>query len=300
MKKILLIGCGNIGALYDINNNEVLTYAKAFSTKGCTIFVHDMNEHLLKIITDKYKYQPIYSAREIDYSMFELICIATSTNVHFKYLKDAIENNVPTIICEKPISTNLFELNELKNVYLQGNSTVYVNYIRRFQSSFIRLKKIIKETEIQNIKKINFRYKKGFLNNGSHGLDLIQFLFDYELKLNDSYICEKVYDFFKDDPTCSIISKEKGFIFNVQGFSNINYNIFEIDLFFEDTIISILEGGNLITIKSENKTEIFERNALKDYMIPIIDLILSKNGTTRIQDNFLESLELNKKMISLI
>jgi hypothetical protein len=300
MKKVLLVGCGNIGALYDINNEEILTYAKAFSLKECEVFVHDLNEDLLTRITNKYHYNPIFKESDLDFSSFDLICIATNTNSHFPYLIKSMKSNVSTIICEKPISNTINELDQLKKEYSQGNTKIFVNYIRRFQPSYFKLKELIKNNRNRKLASVNFRYKKGFLNNGSHGLDLIQFLFDTELKLNNCFMYEKVYDFFKEDPTCSLICKENDFQLNIQGFSNVNYNIFEIDLFFGDIIISILESGNMISLKSEDKTEIFESNALKDYMIPVIDLICPKNGTATIADNFIKSLELNEKMISLI
>lgn len=51
---ILLIGCGNIGALYDFQNDEILTHAKALNHHNLkSVFIYDTNSDLLQKVSQK-------------------------------------------------------------------------------------------------------------------------------------------------------------------------------------------------------------------------------------------------------
>ena len=54
MFKIIIIGCGNIGALYDLKSNKILTHAKAFSLiDNFSLYFYDLNISLTKIVAKK-------------------------------------------------------------------------------------------------------------------------------------------------------------------------------------------------------------------------------------------------------
>ena len=55
MFKALLIGCGNIGAMYDWDNDEVLTHAKAFSKfDEINVDYFDLNNQQASMVADRY------------------------------------------------------------------------------------------------------------------------------------------------------------------------------------------------------------------------------------------------------
>jgi predicted dehydrogenase len=301
MISALLIGCGNIGANYDFNSNEVLTYAKAFYLKGIDLTLFDVDLDLSKKVASKYDFKYLISKDEIDYANYAIVCVASSTNTHFEYLQEALKQNVKTIICEKPISLNNLELSILEDLYNNSTSKVFVNYIRRFQPVFNELKlEIEKIRKEEKLIKVIFNYKKGFLNNASHGLDLIEYLLDNKLTLNKYNLLEKEFDFFKNDPTCSFFIKENDFVLNIIGFSNVDFSVFEMTIYYEKTIFSIMNSGNEVTIKKQDFVYFHKENGIKNYMLPIIDLILASNSNQDIKDNFFSSLELNEKMNLMI
>ena len=61
----------------------------------------------------------------------------------------AFEANAKLIICEKPISNSQEEIASLKAKYLATNSSVIVNYMRRFSPTFIELRDFIGEWKAQ-------------------------------------------------------------------------------------------------------------------------------------------------------
>ena len=169
--KALIIGCGNIGALYDLNDpKKVWTHARAFSrTKGIDFVIADTDEKILKKISKQYDVPAVTLTDGFDYSGFDIVSITTPTPTHFGYLQRLMKQNVPVVICEKPVAASVDELNILIQQHDQSASRVLVNYIRRFQPAYSVLKKRLSEI----LKKdscigIIIKYQRGFLNNGGH------------------------------------------------------------------------------------------------------------------------------------
>lgn len=313
MFKALLIGCGNIGALYDLETSDVFTHAKAYSKNTMFQFVvYDPDIEQAKKIADKYGVVQIVDITEINFLDYDCVSICSPTITHVHFLKMAFEANVKVIICEKPISVDENELNEILNLYSNSNSKVIVNYIRRFQPSFIDLKVLVEEILLkEKLVNINITYQKGFLNNASHAFDLLQFLFSQNLVLKDVKITNKDFDFFKNDPTLSLSANWNNVLVNVTGLTNISFTIFELELFFNSSRIKITDSGKNITAYAIPDSQPFllpliidEKNSksdcIKDYMEFVItkaQSILLKNENS---DNFMDSISLNKEMIKYI
>lgn len=303
--KVLLLGCGNMGAFYDFDNDQVLTYAKAFSMHtDWQISLFDTNTQNLSLVGQRYGFEQLSSLDEVNFSLFDAVCIATSTPTHFSFLSQALAAKVPVIVCEKPISTQANELIELEPAYKNGSSKVMVNYIRRFQPAYCELKNHLHEfISEESIQSIRFNYKKGLLNNASHGLDILQFLLTTRFQFQNSNILEMVYDVFNDDPTTSCIIQQDGYLLELIGHPNTTRPVFDITVDFETKRLLILDGGNTIRIEENNETGSVVYsvdNALHNYMIPVIEHFEKLINTPTMTDNFQESLELNRRLLLLL
>jgi predicted dehydrogenase len=179
MYKALLIGCGNIGAMYDWDNEQVLTHAKAFSKiDEFEVDYFDINNQQSSMVASRYNGNIIFDLdKAFENDFYDIISICTPTSSHYNLLHKALRGKIPVIICEKPISTIKNEIDELITLYGVSESKVLINYIRRFQLSYQKLKNIIailqKSDELSSV---SIRYQRGFINNCSHALDLLQFL----------------------------------------------------------------------------------------------------------------------------
>ena len=61
MYKALLIGCGNIGAMYDWDNEHVLTHAKAYSKiDEIKVDYFDTNNQQSSMVADRYNGNVIF------------------------------------------------------------------------------------------------------------------------------------------------------------------------------------------------------------------------------------------------
>lgn len=313
MYRVLLAGCGNIGAMYDWSNEHVLTHAKAFHKMGLSDTSYfDINKEQAAKVAERYGGRIIDDIeKELENNHFDIFSICTPTNLHFKLLCKAFQSRVPVIICEKPISSELEELDVLSDLYVSSASKVLVNYIRRFQPAFHKLKNYIAELpEEERLTNVSIRYQRGFNNNCSHAFDLLQFLFQAPFTPNNFMINNRKYDHFKNDPTVMGYCEWMGSDMSVTGLQNVSFSHFEIDLYFKYSKIQISEAGNHISFFSAAKSEpnfsplvinetMTIRNAIADYMIPVADKAI-KLLNHECDDNFMEALQLNKTILNIL
>jgi hypothetical protein len=309
--RALIIGCGNIGALYDLNSDDILSHAKAYQeNKFINFSIFDENEKKINTVRKKYN---CFVEKSIDnLKKYNFISICSPTFTHYTYLSKCLIDKIPLVICEKPISNNIKELNKLKLLYNKSDTKVIVNYFRQFHPSFIKLKlELQKYFFNDNLITINVRYHKGFLNNCSHAINLIEFLYDIEIKFSHFNITNINFDHFDDDPTITASGKSDNINFNLIGFNDIKYSIFEIDLVYANSMIKIQDSGNIIQyfLRTEKNQEfplpLVEKLKLKKtnaiinrmkYVIKHSSHIYKYN----LSDNFLKSLELNIKMVNFL
>lgn len=308
MYNSLIIGCGNIGAGYDFENEQVLTHAKALSlNKNFSFKVFDVDKNLAKKISERYKCDSEEDINEEVLKDFDLVSICSPTKTHFEYLTKCFDAKVKVIICEKPVSSNENDLPVLLEKYGSCASKVQVNYTRRFQPAYSDLKEkiiaILKEEKLTNI---SIRYQRGFINNCSHAVDLVEFLTDKKIELKNIQKSNFVYDHFENDPTLNLTANWDDTNINILGLSNVLFPYFDIDFYFESSKIEVKELGRTIEIlKSEKlfiplKSKEIIKDAMKDNMINVLAEAEKLLKDSSRKDNFLDAVELNQKMLNYL
>ena len=297
--RALLIGCGNIGAQYDLNNSHVQTHAKCMFKSDWIdhVDVFDTNLKVVEKVAKKYNFSIIKNYHKNEISNYDIVSICTPTDTHFKFLKDCIQEKVKLVICEKPISYSMLELNEIKNLYKEGSTKILVNYYRRFQKKYSELKNELTVNKSELLK-IDFRYYKGILNFASHGFDTVNYLLDSNIVLNDEMIISKNYDYFENDPTVSMSFVNNNIKFCLTG-NDINDPIFEIDLFYKDYKVEIFNLGNKVNIFYKNKIKTYD-SLILNYMIDVYASLKNIYFYQNINDNFMDSINLNKQLLKVI
>lgn len=304
----LVIGCGNIGAMYDLESKDILTHCKAISrNKNYNLTVYDTDPKRSDLVSKFYKCNKLNDLEDI--GIYDIVSICTPTDTHFTLLKKLFSLNIPLIICEKPISNNIQELEILKIEYAKSSTNILVNYFRRFHPSYIELKNKVKSIS-QNNKLVNVsvKYQRGFLNNCSHAIDLLEFVLGQIIDFKNFKLTNVIYDSFEYDPTVSMFGTFNDVYYSFIGLTNVKYSFFEIELFFQDSAIKIEESGNSIKYYKSFFNHSFYmplveekevKSAIKYRMKHVIaksnDIYIKKN-----QDNFLASLDLNQRMLSVL
>lgn len=306
MIDVLLIGCGNIGALYDLDNEQVLTYAKAFSLDpDLKVTVYDQNPDVQEKIAVKYGFNTANDLFSLRFSDFALVCIATPTVSHFDYLQKAILEKVPVICCEKPVTYHPEEVTQLRSLYEQGQSRILVNYIRRFQEGYQQLQQEVTTllNQGETLQHIRINYKRGLMNNGSHLLDIIQLLTGCNIQTEKHLVTASDFDVFQQDPTLSGILKQDTFDLELIGHAYADYPVFDGVIELSEHQIHITDAGdvwNIYANKDLSQPVLSRTGVIHNYMLSVREWLKKMLEDQTINDNFTESLELNNRLLQLI
>ncbi len=311
MYKSLVIGCGNIGALYDFDNDRVQSHVKGYYLNPETeVYIYDIDKTFSQKVAQKYGCVVVENISANVLCEFDIISICTPTTYHFQVLHDAIAAGVKTVICEKPVSNDEKEIQLLKEKYSTGKTKILVNYIRRFQKAYSDLKTDLKQIlAVEQLSNISIKYQRGFINNCSHAIDLLEYLFDQQMELENVTIHNKVFDQFENDETLSLQAHWNGANISVLGLSNVLFSHFEIDLYFNTHRISIQNAGNTIKFyKSEIHgntlqplgilANLTKNNCISDYMIAVIESAVCLTKDHCAKDNFINSIAMNQRMLN--
>ena len=117
----------------------------------------------------------------------DIVSISTWKNTHFKFCKLCIENNIKTIVLEKPLANTLDQSKTLIRLINKNKTKVLVNHRRRFDEQAIKLKKLIKKGRIGKIKQVSCFYVYGLLTTGTHVVDTLRMLLNDIAGGNKSY-----------------------------------------------------------------------------------------------------------------
>lgn len=179
---VLIVGLGQIGMSYDLALDpaaHVYTHARAFREhpKFCLVGGVDIDAKRREIFTRTYScpaYADLASAlREHDPAV---VVIAVPTQFHDATLRHILQLSRPqTVLCEKPLAYKLEEAHRMVAACSARGVRLYVNYMRRSDEGAIECKRRLDSGEIVAPVKGVAWYSKGFLHNGSHLFNLLEY-----------------------------------------------------------------------------------------------------------------------------
>ena len=260
--KCLVVGLGNIGMKYDLDlefEEFVLTHCAAIS--GHNDFVLsagvDLNKESRDIFEGTFN-SPAFD--NIDIAIKEVRpavgVICCPTNDHYAALISLVESqDIKVILCEKPLSYDIVEAQEMVNICAKYDVPLYVNYMRRADPNVVEIKRRIVSGEIAGPIKVSAWYSKGLLNNGSHLVDLASYwLGDYiSHKLLN---CERHWN--KTDPEPDVyIQFEKGSLVLMSAWEEF-YTHFTVELLSRSGRLYYSNGGEKISFNQAGEDDLFK------------------------------------------
>jgi len=265
--KVLIVGAGRIGALFDNPGSEnILTHANAFCKDERFELLDFVDVDLVKAnyAAQRWRCHAFKDIKEA-FSRYEIdvVVVAVCDDYHYEVLKELVYFSVKLVFAEKPLTRTLKEAAEIVSLYKEKQIPIIVNYSRRFIPEFEILKKEIRDG-LYGCYITGFGcYGKGILHNGSHMLDLLRYLIG---DIKGFKVESSVFDYYKDDPTVSAIlkfnNKSKFFLQEVDCSL---FTIFELDLLFEKKRIRIIDSGFKIETYDVKASPIFNgyKNLIK-------------------------------------
>ncbi len=252
MLKAAIIGCGNIaGSLDSMDSKEVLTHAHAYDKHANTELVCicdpilEQRRSFLNQWGNDIRHYDSFEKLLASHSL-DIVSICSPTPFHFEAMVLALKDkHIQTIICEKPFVQTQEELDELKILMHIHPKKILINFMRRYDPSIQRLHHLIETKALGKILCFNGKFTKGLYHNGSHMLELIEYLCGDILSLSTDDLTQTEDDFYG-----TFLLKCSDIHGVLQNFSGENYALFELEIILSKGRILIKDSGHTIRIES--------------------------------------------------
>jgi predicted dehydrogenase len=267
-----IIGAGRIGAMLDEPwNPHILTHAHGYNACEGFEIVGFVDPNLDKAEAASARWGG--AAFESIDKLFEtqsvgVVSVCLPDELHYATLLALAEKPVKFIFLEKPAVRTLEEADVVRTLYGELPIRVQVNYTRRFVPEIRSIREAIRSGKYGAFLTGTGYYGKGLLHNGSHMVDLLQFLVG---KVGKVAKVSETVDFYDQDPSVSaLLTMGCGGDFYLCHIDSRKFHVFELDLTFESKRIRIFELGTIIEEYSVGDNRLFEgyRTLNKDAEFP--------------------------------
>ncbi|MCL2026478.1 MAG: Gfo/Idh/MocA family oxidoreductase [Leptospirales bacterium] len=289
MKKynIALIGCGRIGFLLEDDplRNKPCTHYGGLTTAGMNAnCAADINAERLAAFAKKTALPQknlFLNHRELLRTVSpDAVIIATWTSSHNKVAIDAAKNGARCVVLEKPVSHSLKETRKLLEECEKSNTTLIVNHERRFDSRYRKVKEMIENGLLGEIRTVNARILTGpyrgsgnplegggpLLHDGTHLIDICRFFFgEVDTVRGEFKRLERKTGY--EDMAAAWLKTAGGVDIFVEAGGGYRYFVFELEIF--GTEGKILIGNGYEKFYKRAKSALYTNfNDLKETVFP--------------------------------
>jgi len=257
--KAAIVGLGNVAWKYRCNRSSpdcALTHADVYQKRpdvelagGCSPQKEDQEG-----FNKRYKVPVFDSIDELLTRISpDIVSICSPHEFHFEHTLKCFEYRVPMIWLEKPASTKTSEISTLIEEQKKHRSTVLVNYQRRYNECYKRLKDLYINNSIGKVEFISLIYSKGLLQNGSHMLDILLYVLGDDVNLS----VENVTSSSTENNFSFILRALNSLQIFVAGIS-VPYHCADIVLICKNGRASVLYGGMETKVETRFEHELFK------------------------------------------
>jgi len=243
-----MVGCGRIGSQFDDDpkRKSVSTHAGAYSAIDDVELVAacDVNKEKLKKCGGKWRIPSLYEdyRKMLTNEALDILSICTWNSAHLDIVKEAVNNNVRAIFCEKPIADSLRNADEMIKLCNDKGVILQIDHQRRFDKFHQEVRNFLQDGKLGRVQQITFYYTSGIANSGSHMFDLLRFFF------GDVDWVQAIYSQNEsrnpDDPNIDGIMKfRNGTFCSIQACDVQQFYIFEMDCMGTKGRLNITRSG---------------------------------------------------------
>ena len=246
---VLIVGSGKIAGGFDKGRklrDFPYTHAGAYirdSRFKMIACVEPNKAHRIEFMKEwdiRFGFDSIDELLNLDYR-FDVISICSPTTYHSHDIEVALQLRPKLIFCEKPITTSLIDSERLVDACKAANVMMAVNHTRRWDSSVSELQANILSERMGKLRSIVGVYNKGLLNNGSHMLDLLNFLVGPMSVIKAG---RPVSDYSSNDQTIPVwLENEQSVPIYLACAHAEDYAFFELQLIFSLGVLIMEESG---------------------------------------------------------
>ncbi len=252
-----IVGCGKIGVSFDSpNDRKIRTHLKSYlDNKECKLVaVCDPDLKKLKQVTSNWKKIKSYTCLEklLEENPIDVLSICSPTEKHFENFDLACKAGVKKIWLEKPSAENSNLTKKMIQIKNKFGVKVFVNYLRRYDPSFIELKNEL--VNIGNLVSISGFYTKGLRNNASHLIDLLIWLIG---PIKSQNLTSNFQG--REFPSASFNLRFKNIDANIKSLNYKNFEMFELDIIGSSGRVVINGSGRRIDFYKISESEDYHR-----------------------------------------
>lgn len=185
--RALIIGAGGQGALSDApgsgKEEKIISFAHALKEHPGFKWLafYDEIEEKAYLAKEIWGGTWFIALDEIGDHHIDVAIVSTPDDSHYEILKQLAEYPLRLVIVEKPICTDLQQAREIVELYKAKGIPLAVNYTRRFIPELQELKQRYEAGEFGKLLHYNINFNRGLIHSGSHAVDFLGWLFDYDL-----------------------------------------------------------------------------------------------------------------------
>ncbi|MAF85138.1 MAG: hypothetical protein CL875_03050 [Dehalococcoidales bacterium] len=240
-----IMGLGNIGSLFDEDpgRKEVWSHVGAYLASPGVDIVAGAEPDITRL--NKFAQRCPQAKPYQDYgemlkdNRLDIMSICSPTDTHFEILSRTVEAEVKAIFCEKPIASRGEDARQMVDICQAKKVILAVNYTRRWDQNYRRVKEYIDQGKIGEIRSIIGNYSDKVFMMGTHLVDMLRF-FGGEV----DWVIGEGQNLDADDPGISGLLLFKN---GAKGFLTCNGKrenlVFEIDVLGTEGRIRIVENG---------------------------------------------------------
>jgi predicted dehydrogenase len=172
----------------------------------------------------------------------DILSICTWNSTHLEIAKEAVEQGVKAIFCEKPIAESLRKADEMIQICRERNVLLQIDHQRRFDPFHREVQRYLHQGGLGRMQQVTFYYTAGIANTGSHMFDLLRFFFGEVEWVWGIYSQNASPD--PNDPNIDGIMKfRSGLSGTIQACDDLAFRIFEIDCIGTKGRLNITHSG---------------------------------------------------------
>ncbi|TRZ53481.1 MAG: gfo/Idh/MocA family oxidoreductase, partial [Dehalococcoidia bacterium] len=159
-----IVGCGRIGSQFDDDPKRkvVSTHAGAYFAVNEVELVAacDLDEEKLARCGQKWQIPSLYQDyREmLGKENLDILSICTWNSTHLDITREAVNNGVRAIFCEKPIADSLKSAGEMINLCHEKGVILQIDHKRRFDRFHQEIKSFLQDERLGRIQQVTFYY----------------------------------------------------------------------------------------------------------------------------------------------
>jgi len=252
--QVAVVGLGRMGSGYDATDSSDLprSHVAAILSNPSLVLaaVCDARvEARVAFIVDRKLQVPVFENLEqlFAHAKYDIVVVATDATTHEQVLHACLQAGPRLVFCEKPFCSDANTAERLAQELASKGIRVAVNYHRRWDGRFGRLRDIMRKSG--PVKHAEVLYVKGLRNYGAHAIDLLQFLFGrvYTVSRLPRALAES--SGLSDPSYCAQLGFKDELLVNMIGFDDIEYELFELEIVASMARFSVQYGGHSIAVQ---------------------------------------------------